>query len=245
MSGFEIAGIVFGVAGLYGSCVDAATRVQSYNSFSSDSQALNAQFQAERLRLEIWGDCVGLKHLISSHEQVLDVSLLEQQLHTALQDSKILQAVEDLLSVIENICLANDSSASLKKPPRTNSGITSASPTEQTRGSLAGASTKNRRRKLAWAFGGKEERTTQIKLFCSLVQQLHNLVPVQDAAERQSGDEKNGASDAQTGGKGEKSMPSNSIPLFSETTRELIVPRRRSFRLGHIRGSPRNPCESE
>ena len=52
MSGFEIAGIVFGVAGLYGSCVDAATRVQSYNSFISDSQALNAQFQAERLRLE-------------------------------------------------------------------------------------------------------------------------------------------------------------------------------------------------
>lgn len=244
MSGFEIAGIVFGVAGLYGSCVDAATRVQSYNSFISDSQALNAQFQAERLRLEIWGDRVGLKHLISSHEQKLDPLLLEQQLHGGLQDSKILQAVEDLLSVIENICLANDSASSLKKPPRTNSGMTSAGPVEYTRGSLAGASTKHRRRKLAWAFGGKEESTTQIKLFCSLVQQLHNLVPIQDNTERRSGEEQKGSLDAQTGGKG-KSASNNPLPLFGGTTRKLRLPRRQHLGLGNVRGSPRDPCKSQ
>lgn len=184
MSGFEIAGLVFGVAGLYGSCIDAATRIQAYNSFKTDSQALDAQFNAERLRLEIWGDHVGLKHLI--HQEKQPDLPLDQTIHKALQNARILEAVEDLLLVIENICLANDDTP--KKPARTNSGLTGVGPNNNSHG-FEGVSKRSRRRKLAWAFGGKEERTTQIKLFCELVQQLHNLVPVRDGIDEHASED--------------------------------------------------------
>ncbi|KAL6858187.1 hypothetical protein ACO1O0_005643 [Amphichorda felina] len=185
MSGLEIVGLAFGVAGLYSSCIDAAERVQAYNSFKSDSQVLDAQFNAERLRLEIWGERIGLKHLIP-HGGKLPDQPLDKNIHRALRNPKVLEAVENSLLVIENICLANDDVP--KKPTRTKSGLAGAEPNDHRHG-FEGTSKQSRRTKLAWAFGGKGERTTRIKLFCDLVQQLHNLVPVYDSTHTPVGEQ--------------------------------------------------------
>lgn len=56
-AGFAI-GLV-GLAGLFSSCIEAVARAHSYKSFSRDSQALNLQFSAAKLRLETWGPAVG------------------------------------------------------------------------------------------------------------------------------------------------------------------------------------------
>lgn len=52
---------IMGLAGLYSSCLDAVARAKDYKTFETDSQTLNAQFEADRLRFQRWGRDVGLE----------------------------------------------------------------------------------------------------------------------------------------------------------------------------------------
>ncbi|KAJ4129221.1 hypothetical protein NW768_007756 [Fusarium equiseti] len=52
------------------------------------------------------------------------------------------------------------------------------------------AGLQSRRKRFKWALGGKEDRTEQVEIFEKLVQQLHNLVPVDDKGREQAGEQK-------------------------------------------------------
>ncbi|RYP93534.1 hypothetical protein DL770_000418 [Monosporascus sp. CRB-9-2] len=73
----EPVGLVVGIAGLGGlfnTCLEAVERVQSYKDLRDDSQALDAQFNAEKLRFEKWGPAVGLdpEKSLADHHHALD-----------------------------------------------------------------------------------------------------------------------------------------------------------------------------
>lgn len=88
---------VLGLAGLFSSCLEAIDKVQSYRSFTIDSQDLNSQFNAEKVRFEQWGQKVGFSQgqLSASH-------------HHALDNPKISSAVKDLFLIIKRICESDD-----------------------------------------------------------------------------------------------------------------------------------------
>lgn len=88
---------VLGLAGLFNSCLEAVGKVQSYRSFTVDSQELDAQLNAERIRFEQWGQQVGFSRgqVSASH-------------HHALDNPKTSCAVEDLFFIIRRICESDD-----------------------------------------------------------------------------------------------------------------------------------------
>lgn len=168
----EAAGLgigIAGLAGLFSACLEAIEKVKAYKSFTSDADALNVQYDAHRLRLERWGRSVGLAsgQLSADHHQRLD-------------DSQTSSAIADLLRIINNILGSDGGSKPTRRGltgllqdaalgagvdhPRTRQGVT-----------------ESKTRKLTWALGGKGDRTVQVKLLGNLVQQLHYLVPPQQA----------------------------------------------------------------
>ncbi|KAH7151968.1 ankyrin-1 [Dactylonectria estremocensis] len=56
---------IAGLAGLFSSCLEAVEKVQSYRSFGADSQVLDTQFKAEKLRFEQWGWHPAFLHWLS------------------------------------------------------------------------------------------------------------------------------------------------------------------------------------
>ncbi|KAH7124364.1 prion-inhibition and propagation, helo domain-containing protein, partial [Dactylonectria macrodidyma] len=166
---------IAGLAGLFSSCLEAVERVQSYGSFGADSQVLDTQFKAEKLRLEQWGRHVGFDRgkPLADHHQALD-------------DPDISSAVRDLLLIIDNICNANGAS---RRPLLAGTGLARASQAQPSRT----APSESKRRNLAWALGGKGERTEQVNLLGRVVQQLHSLVPPDGAKATRPGHGPNSA----------------------------------------------------
>ncbi|KAM5349987.1 hypothetical protein ACJ41O_006492 [Fusarium nematophilum] len=148
---------VIELAGLFSSCLEAVDKVQTDRSFGSDSHVLDARFKAAKVRLEKWGRCVGFneKALSEDHQPALD-------------DRNISAAVQDIFQIINTLCGASDASVHRSNRAATLGDDVSLRPRPH------GA----RRRKPTWALWGKTERTDQVELFEKLVQQLHNLVPV-------------------------------------------------------------------
>jgi hypothetical protein len=156
---------IAGLAGLFSSCLEAVERVQSYKDFKDDSEALDAQLNAEKLRFEKWGLAVGLQQDKSPADH-----------HHALDDPDTFSAVQDHLGILQKIYDANGISP--RRPFLAGTGLAKDGwlPASNARPSHD-ASSKSKRRKFAWALRGKAERTDQVRLFRELVQQLHDLVP--------------------------------------------------------------------
>jgi hypothetical protein len=160
----ETASLVIGVAGLAGlfnSCLEAVDKVQSYQTFGTDSHVLDTRFKVARARFERWGPGVGIGQgkLLPDH-------------HSALDDKDTSTVVTDVLHIIiKTICDASNA------PPRR---TRAAGPGDDDSSGLHrpyAVTSESRRRKMAWAFWGKGGRTEQVELFEKLVQELHNLVP--------------------------------------------------------------------
>ncbi|KAJ4190509.1 hypothetical protein NW767_011337 [Fusarium falciforme] len=158
----ETAGLVIGVAGLAGlfnSCLEAVDKVQSYQTFGTDSHVLDTRFKAARARFERWGPGVGIKQgkLLPDH-------------HSALDDEDTSTVVTDMLHIIiKTICDARNA------PSRRSQA---AGPGDDDLSGLHrpyAMKSESRRQKMAWAFWGKGGRTEQVELFEKLVQELHNL----------------------------------------------------------------------
>jgi hypothetical protein len=148
----EAAGLALTVVSLYRACADIVEKIETYRAFETDSERLSVQFHAERLRFMEWGRLAGL---------VDDKK--DQKLHQALLDDDVRRIVEDHLRVIGQILHAHDKS-----------------PESQSRGEPGDASStwKRKIRIIRWVLKTKVKMTDQLKVFCELVQQLHNLVPV-------------------------------------------------------------------
>ncbi|KAH6985401.1 prion-inhibition and propagation-domain-containing protein, partial [Ilyonectria destructans] len=151
---------VVGLAGLFSSCLEAVDKVQTYRSFGSDSHVLDTRFKAAKVRFEKWGRRVGFEETMRSEDH-----------HPALDDRDISAAVQDIFQIITTLCDASDASTHYTSRAMTPSDDVSL-------GSLRPRPHGTRRRKLVWTLWGKTERTDQVELFEKLVQQLHNLVPV-------------------------------------------------------------------
>jgi hypothetical protein len=147
---------VIGLAGLFSSCLEAVDKVQTYRSFGSDSHVLDTRFKAAKVRLEKWGRRVGF------HEKALS-----EDHQPALDERDISAAVQGIFQTINILCGASDASVHRSNRAATPGGGVSL-------GSLRPWPHGAKRRAL-W---GKTERTDQVELFEKLVQQLHNLVPV-------------------------------------------------------------------
>lgn len=162
----EAAGLALGIAGLaglFGSCLEVIEKVQYYRAFGSDSQDLEAQFNAEKLRFERWGRQVGF-----------DKGVLAQQHHQSLEDPETRLTVTGLLEVVKKIYQAGDGHSQ----PALNARQLKHDPFSENQIQLSrNAPSESKRRRFAWALWGKEERTEQVKLFGNIVQQLHNIVP--------------------------------------------------------------------
>ncbi|KAH6959661.1 hypothetical protein BKA56DRAFT_449510, partial [Ilyonectria sp. MPI-CAGE-AT-0026] len=151
---------VVGLASLFSSCLEAVDKVQTYLSFRTDSHVLDTRFKAAKVRFEKWGRRVGFEETTRSEDH-----------HPALDDRDISAAVQDIFQIITTLCDASDASAH-------HTSRAMAPSDDISLGSLRPRPHGTRRRKLAWALWGKTERTDQVELFEKLVQQLHNLVPV-------------------------------------------------------------------
>ncbi|PIG89754.1 ankyrin [Aspergillus arachidicola] len=60
----EPAGLAVGVIGLFGlfnTCLDVANKYDEWKDFGSESRCLTAQFEAQKLRLQKWGEAVGVE----------------------------------------------------------------------------------------------------------------------------------------------------------------------------------------
>ncbi|KAH7110518.1 hypothetical protein B0J13DRAFT_591130 [Dactylonectria estremocensis] len=151
---------VIGLAGLFSSCLEAVDKVQTYRSFGSDSHVLDTRFTAAKVRLATWGRRVGF----------IEKALSEDH-HPALDDRDIAAVVQGTFQIINTLCGASGVSV--------HRSSWDATPVDDdSLGSLRPWSHGARRRKLTWAFWGKTKRTDQVELFEKLVQQLHNLVPL-------------------------------------------------------------------
>ncbi|KAK4232857.1 hypothetical protein C8A03DRAFT_39490, partial [Achaetomium macrosporum] len=162
----EPASLSIGLVGVIQPLIHLSGIVKAYRSFAPDSDALNAQFEAERLRFERW---------------ICGVGPDKGQL---LADHQARSVVEDLLSVIDNILETKENIYQIwgaKSGPlnKATSGTVNQRHTRE-------GDTGSKRRKLVWALGRKQHFTDLVTRFGKVVQQLHDLVPPDQAASTRS-----------------------------------------------------------
>ncbi|WQF77075.1 Putative prion-inhibition and propagation, HeLo domain, HeLo domain superfamily [Colletotrichum destructivum] len=165
-AGFAVG--VVGLAGLFSSCLEAIDKVQSYRSARADADVQDTLFNAAKARFEQRGRSVGI-----------DQGRLLDDHHPALDDKGISTSVRNLLRVIIKF-ICDDSHASSRRSTQVAVLGDDLLGPHQSR-PRHGPSSEPRRRKLAWTFWGKGDRTEQVNLFERLVQELHNLVPPRTA----------------------------------------------------------------
>ncbi|KAJ0132111.1 hypothetical protein HZ326_24798 [Fusarium oxysporum f. sp. albedinis] len=153
-----------GLAGLFNACLEAVDKVQSYQTFGTDSHVLDTRFKAAKTRFERWGPGVGIKQ-----------GKLLPNYHPALDDHDTSAVVTDLLHIIiKTIC---DASNSPQRRTRATGPDVDDSSALHEPGLPFAAASRSRRGKMSWALWGKRGRIEQVELFEKLVQQLHYLVP--------------------------------------------------------------------
>ncbi|CAI6098822.1 unnamed protein product [Clonostachys chloroleuca] len=179
----ELAGLVVGVAGLAGifsSCVGAIERVQSYQSYTADSGALETRFKVSKVRFEAWGSAVGIEQgrLLADH-------------HPGLDDPSRAEVIAETLKIIlKAIC-----DESQKSPKQTHLLKTHDIAILRSNGTHASTSSESKKRRVQWALWGKDGRMEKVELFEKLVDGLYHLVSPSGGGEMMSsppqyGDEK-------------------------------------------------------
>lgn len=153
---------LIGLAGLFTTCLDAADRIDSWLEYDTDYRALQAQYNAQKIRLERWGLMVGLQDFELSDEH-----------NILLDDPQTSATIKDLLLAIEGVCRGEERTLA-----STTFGKEKQNLKEQLFPRHAGRDSK--RDKLRWALGAKAKRVSQVEQFTSLVENLHDLVPIED-----------------------------------------------------------------
>ncbi|CAI7664301.1 unnamed protein product [Penicillium pancosmium] len=156
---------IIGLAGLFSTCLEAAERVGSWREYDTDYRALQAQYNAQKLRLEKWGLATGLQDKEISDEH-----------NSRLDDPQTSTTIKDLLLAIDGVCRGEDKSLlnpSLGKEKQ------NSKPHLYPQDAPRDAPRDSKRDKLKWALGAKAKRVSQVEQFTSLVENLHNLIPIE------------------------------------------------------------------
>ncbi|KAI1735544.1 ankyrin repeat-containing domain protein [Xylaria scruposa] len=165
----EAAGLgigIAGLAGLFSSCIDITERWDSYKDFASESASLRARLNADRIRLQQWGQSVGINNGIyeQSHHKALDNPSIRSAVDL------ILQSIKDLDEDVDRLAphLGHFSSPTGLLPGKNSHHLPfSKSPVSTTRRSRVG-----------WALRGKGRAIMLIVSFEALVQKLYDLIPL-------------------------------------------------------------------
>ncbi|KAK6814087.1 hypothetical protein RU639_010128 [Aspergillus parasiticus] len=88
---------VIGLCGLFNTCLDVVNKYDAWKDFGSESRCLTAQFEAQKLRLQKWGEAVVVEHesVSNKHPKPLD-------------DPRTRSNVQNLLLAIKDICGKED-----------------------------------------------------------------------------------------------------------------------------------------
>lgn len=157
---------VVGLAGLFGTCMDALDRFASWNNFREDVDHVHNHLEREKYRLKIWGRAVGVDDRVVSANH-----------HEALDDPVMLAMISKQLSEIEKLCTSMDSAFT---------PIVGSSSEAHPKGRFSTESRlgESRRQKLKWTMRDKAKWTEAAKRLATLVQDLHVLVPPDKSRER-------------------------------------------------------------
>lgn len=153
----EIAGLGIGIvslAGLFSTCLDVIDRIDSYRDYATDSSAILAKLDADKLLFQQWGVAVGM-----------DNGVLKDQHHRNLDDPVTLAAVQKILLSIRGIADESDEGPNDKSADSRRSGV------NRFRGGIS------RRTKVEWSLRGKAKFLTLSQCLGDLVQRLRALVP--------------------------------------------------------------------
>ncbi|VUC27307.1 unnamed protein product [Clonostachys rosea] len=166
----EPAGLAVGVVGLVGlfsTCLDTIKRADAYRDFGSDSQALAARFDADKLRFEQWGRAVGIEK-----------GILQQLHHHALDNQQMRNIIAQLITAVQQVwCDEKDATSQHPSLVNTEGDHKVLRFSIQGRPDRDGMS-ESKWKKVSWALHGKERRISQVEKLGVLVQKLYDLVPV-------------------------------------------------------------------
>ncbi|KAJ6123241.1 hypothetical protein N7512_005706, partial [Penicillium capsulatum] len=157
----EAAGLAIGIgglAGLFTTSLEVIHKVDSWKDSGSESRSLTAQFEAHKLRLEKWGQAVGI--LTTPRARLLE------QHHKLLDDQRTCNAVSNLLLAIQDVAGDN------------NHDVSRTSHSKSKRHSHLNKPVESTRQKLSWTLLNKSRRMAQVEQLSSMVETLYGLVPV-------------------------------------------------------------------
>ncbi len=157
---FGIAGLA-GLAGLFSTCLDVIDRVESHKYFGFDSRSISSQLEADKMVFRRWAQKVGIGD-----------RGLEADHHKCLDDPEIVAMVERLLSSIQEIFSATDTTSLAM-----NQSFQADLPQSRARPHHHQLQQASRRDKTRWALKGKTKFIDQVQRFGALVQRLLVLVP--------------------------------------------------------------------
>ncbi|KAH8170884.1 ankyrin repeats (3 copies) domain-containing protein [Sarocladium implicatum] len=144
-----------GVADVFSTLLQVAGQVQDYRSYDADSKVLNAHFNAVLLRLERWGDSVGIA--------AGQIPATAPHPHPGGTRGVVLE-VKDLLMVAAEALNANDSNVHARAAGH----------------NQRSSSSSSKRQRFGWSLRGKLEFKEKVQLFAFTVDELYKLVPIPD-----------------------------------------------------------------
>lgn len=155
--------------GLFSTCLDVINKVDSYKDFGFEFRSIIAQFDADKLLFQKWGQNVGI-----------DKDKLKDYHHKDLDNPETALIVEKILSNIQEIFSGTESTLP-NLQPMAEAGLRSSLdeapfPRGRAEHQRFQASTSKRSR-IGWTSRGKAKFITQVQQFGALVQRLHTLVP--------------------------------------------------------------------
>jgi hypothetical protein len=166
----EIAGLAFGVSGLFTICLELIERVESYKTFEAHSRHLVARFEANKLKLREWAGNVGI-----SDDKLLDGH------HTRLDHPEVASVVRTiLLSLCEIFQKSEHTRTRLRLPEKQANTVSPPWPIlrrNEIDNTKPGFTLSSARSGIAWAVKFRSQFTNQVEMFEILVERLHGLVP--------------------------------------------------------------------
>lgn len=154
---------VVGLAGVFSVCLDAVERFDAWKNFGDELATLRVRVEVQRLRLDKWGQAVGLKQSSASD--------VEGHHHPALEDARTSRTVKTLLTTIQDVSIRKGSAFFADNSESVGAGSDLA-----TQGHF-GISPTSKRARLKWAFKDKITVRAAVEELAGLIQDLHDLVP--------------------------------------------------------------------
>jgi hypothetical protein len=164
----DAAGFIIGVPGLLTACLDLLERVDAYKDFDVESRNNMALLEAQRARLKLWGDKMGIRNgdLLGCHDPRLDSPDISLVIRRLLDNAiELFEATETTGSRFRQHTGEDSNAINEFEDPKVKR------PLKRT-GSIP---VKHR---LQWALRSRGRFTNQVNSLSKIVDALYSLVPL-------------------------------------------------------------------